>query len=121
MLFRSPQVSQNGVDVAGIRNNAYNNQLGLYNAQVGANNAITGALGQLGSAAIMMKMMSDVRLKENIKRVGAMDNGIPIYTYNYIGNDMPMMGVMAQDVEQVIPEAVSTHESGFKQVHYGML
>jgi hypothetical protein len=49
----TPQVNQAGVDVAGITNNAYNNQLGLYNAQVGSNNSTMGMLGQLGGAAMM--------------------------------------------------------------------
>lgn len=33
----------------------------------------------------------------------------------------PGMGVIAQDVEKVFPELVSTHEDGYKQVEYSGL
>ena len=51
---------------------------------------------------------SDRRLKKNIERVGETDEGLPIYTYEYKTGGPPMMGVMAQDVAKVKPEAVST-------------
>jgi hypothetical protein len=114
---QTPQGNVAGTNTAQIDQNAYQNQMGLYNSQVGSNNNTTNGLFSLGAAALM----SDVRLKENIKRVGFMDNGLPIYTYTYKGSNVPQMGVMAQEVEQVIPQAVSIHASGFKQVHYGML
>ena len=65
-------------------------------------------------------IFSDRRLKENIKRVGQTDGGLPIYTYNYIGNPMVCMGVMADEVEAVKPEAVGEID-GYKAVNYGAL
>ena len=59
-------------------------------------------------------------MKENIEQVGVMDNGLPVYLFTYKGDDKVNMGVMAQDVEQVIPDAV--HEiNGTKYVNYGEL
>jgi hypothetical protein len=49
---------------------------------------------------------------------GTLDNGLPVYTYRYLGNPQIEMGLMAQDVELVNPEAVE-EISGFKAVHYG--
>ena len=44
--------------------------------------------------------------------------GIPIYVYRY-GNTGPFhMGVMADEIEAVIPDAVIDHVSGFKMVNY---
>ena len=59
--------------------------------------------------------MSDVRLKEDIKRVGETDGGLPIYTYRYKweGKELPKrMGVMAQDVLKKKPEAVAAIKLG---------
>lgn len=74
-----------------------------------------------GPANTFASMFSDVRLKENIERVGTHDEtGIGIYKYNYIGNPTPQLGVLAQELEQVKPEAVG-ESSGFKTVNYKMI
>lgn len=99
--------------------NQYQAGLNSTNAQnANFNNTMSGLFG-LGSAGLMA--MSDERLKENIRRVGTTHGGLPVYTYNYKWSPMQHMGVMAQEVEQVIPEAVGTHESGYKMVNYGMV
>lgn len=66
---------------------------------------------------------SDVGLKENIEWVGRDDRtGIPLYEFNYIADpDHRYRGVMAQDVEQTIPEAVAVGKDGYKVVNYGMI
>lgn len=64
-------------------------------------------------------MGSDIRLKENISRIGV-ENGFPIYAFNYIGDDKKYIGVMAQDVEDIMPHAVHTID-GFKAVDYGLI
>jgi hypothetical protein len=64
------------------------------------------------------KLFSDKRLKEDIQRVGTLDNGLPVYTFRYIGEPTVHMGLMAQEVEKLHPDAVSLHESGFKMVDY---
>lgn len=80
-----------------------------------------GILGILGGLSPLLGLFSDRRLKENIRRVGAMDDGTPVYVYSYKGDPVMRMGVMAQDVEKTRPEAVMTHSSGFKMVNYGAL
>lgn len=88
--------------------------MGRYNIQsAGFNNMMSG-LFDLGGAAIMS---SDIRLKENIRRIGTTPGGIPFYSYNYIWDQKPQAGVMAQEVEH-IPGAVIEHESGYKLVDY---
>ena len=54
--------------------------------------------------------MSDKRTKTDIRKVGKLDNGLPVYTYRYKGTVNPQMGVMAQDVEKKNPGAV--HKRG---------
>jgi len=61
---------------------------------------------------------SDRRLKKNIKKVGQLENGLNVYSFNYIWGQ-PAIGVMADEVEKVIPEAVMVDIDGFKAVDYG--
>jgi hypothetical protein len=75
--------------------------------------------GLLGAAGQAKSLFSDRRVKEDIVRVGTLDNGLPVYTFRYIGNPTVHMGLMAQDVEQVKPEAV-TEIHGIKAVNYEM-
>ena len=78
---------------------------------------IGGFLGSMASAAAA----SDIRLKENIIKIGKLSNGLPVYQYNYINDNKPQVGVMAHEVEEVLPEAVLTMSNGYKAVDYGML
>ena len=82
--------------------------------------AIMGLIGDGAKAAATAGMMSDRRLKTDIKKVGKTDSGLPVYTYKYKGDNVVHMGVMAQDVEKVTPEAVE-EIGGFKAVNYGLI
>jgi len=62
---------------------------------------------------------SDIRLKSNVQRVGTHPLGIGLYAYT-IG-DHDEIGVMAQEVLLVKPEAVIIDDNGFYKVHYQML
>jgi len=87
-----------------------------YNADVAGQNALMGGLFSLGGAA----MMSDIRLKHNIERIGELKSGIPVYNYSYLGEDHTRTGVMAQEVLQVIPDAV-IEIGGYYAVDYRKL
>jgi len=62
---------------------------------------------------------SDSRLKEDVVRVGTGPLGIGVYEYDIFGKRE--RGVMAQEVERVIPEAVVTTPSGYKMVRYDLI
>jgi len=118
-----------GADYLGAAQSGYNAQLAASNAKNAASSGFTGGLmqlgGTLGAAALMAP--SDIRLKENIKAVGYLPNGLPVYEYEFkpeykhIGGEGKHIGVMAQEVEKVIPEAVVEHPDGYKMVNYGAL
>jgi hypothetical protein len=76
-------------------------------------------IGQIASIAAPF-MGSDIRIKENIVPEGMKWRGLQVYAYNYIGDSTPRRGVMAQEVEQVRPDAVVTI-GGVKHVNYGAL
>jgi len=64
---------------------------------------------------------SDIRLKENIELIDDALNRVDTisgYTFNYIDNPQRMTGLIAQEVEKVLPEAV--YEDGnHKALYYG--
>jgi hypothetical protein len=78
-------------------------------AQFLANIAMgTGALsGSTTTTTQPAGFFSDERLKKDAVRIGETDEGVPIYSYRYKGDNGPkQIGLMAQDVERVHPEAV---------------
>ena len=64
---------------------------------------------------------SDRRLKTDILREGTLPNGIALYSFRYRWDAQRFVGVMADEVEAVIPAAVSLHRSGYKMVDYSIL
>ena len=94
-------------------------QYGIQSSNVNAQNA--GLYNLAGSALMAGRLgaFSDRRLKSNIEQVGTHPLGIGIYEYDIFGNRE--RGVMADEVLNVMPNAVSVHPSGFMQVDYGML
>lgn len=103
--------------------NAYNNSLvsGMFTLGAGALASPTGTFGSIG------KMFSDIRMKQNIKSIGVLPNGLNIYEYEYkpefkeIAGHGIHIGVMAQEVEKLIPDAVIKANNGYKMVNYSML
>ena len=64
---------------------------------------------------------SDIRLKHDIVLVGRLNDGLGLYRFVYNGGSKPYVGVIAQDVEQVMPQAVERGTDGYLRVHYEML
>jgi len=85
--------------------------LGLYNAMGGGSSGTT----------------SDVRTKQNLRLVGTLPMGINLYHFEYkppfkaeCGEGW-YSGVMAQEVQKIMPEAVVEMDNGFLGVKYDML
>lgn len=92
----------------------------VYGQQMAARNANMAALGQVAGAGMgMFSFTSDMRLKSNIERVGTHPLGVGVYEYDIDGHRE--RGVMAQEVLQVKPEAVTMRDDGFYMVDYGAL
>ena len=75
--------------------------------------------GQLN--ATNFNSLSDARYKTNVtpitgagKKIAAI-NGV---SFNWLESNKPSLGVIAQQVEQVLPELVATGSDGFKSVNY---
>lgn len=80
-------------------------------------NPLLGLAGT-GLLAYGMGAFSDRRLKTNIIKLGKA-KGYNVYSFDYIWGE-PSVGVMADEVEKIRPEAVSEY-NGYKMVNYSML
>ncbi|HBO9747891.1 tail fiber domain-containing protein [Pseudomonas aeruginosa] len=90
----------------------------IASGKIGAANAYGNALQSgIGTGLGLYALLSDRRMKVDIKRVGQTDSGLPIYTYRYKGQPTVHMGVMAQELQAVKPEAV-VERDGILFVNY---
>ncbi len=64
---------------------------------------------------------SDIRLKHDIVMLGHLDNGLGFYRFSYNGSDKAYVGVMAQEVQTVMPDAVVRGRDGYLLVNYDRL
>jgi hypothetical protein len=118
------QATTGGADILGAAQMGYNAQMGDFNAKQAAQQSFNQGLMGLAGAGIMA---SDIRMKENIMAIGTLPNGLPFYQFEYkpefkdIAGHGRFVGVMAQEVEMVRPEAVITTSEGYKMVNYGVL
>ena len=64
---------------------------------------------------------SDIALKHDIVLLGHLSNGLGYYRFSYIGSDKAYVGVMAQEVEKVMPDAVTRGSDGYLRVYYDKL
>lgn len=91
-----------------------------YKAQYGQYNDMWSAVGKAAPAAMDMAfMLSDRRLKADVVPLSMLDNGLTVYSYRFLGGRMRHIGLMADEVEQIMPEAVGDYH-GFKTVNYAL-
>lgn len=109
-----PGLTPTQLDVTGPMNTYMGAQNAARQANASMTNGMYQALGQIGSAFIG----SDRRIKAEISRVGTLDNGLPVYLYRYKDGGPMQIGLMAQDVQQVNPEAVIEVDGGLLAVNY---
>lgn len=75
--------------------------------QTPANNPLNNWIGGISAGAgLAGTLFSDARVKEDIHRVGKLDDGQNVYSYRYKGGDTPQIGLLAQEVLEHAPEAV---------------
>jgi len=111
--------------------NLYNSQVAQYNADGGWFGPIGGAALDIGKSAAAgaaggwaAGRFSDRRLKKDVQEIGKTDSGLPLYLFRYLWdneNESPRVGVMAQDVLEVMPDAVMTRPDGYLMVDYARI
>lgn len=79
-----------------------------------------GYLSDPKNVASMAAMFSDIRLKENVSLLDKVDQ-YNIYRFDYINGAKNQVGVIAQEVKNLCPEAVGVDENGYYFVKYLLL
>jgi hypothetical protein len=97
----------------------YNNQnltQIIYNIKVTGNNTYV-------ANRLVVHNKSDARLKRNIELIDTRDDGLKIYTFNYVWSDVTWIGVMAQDLleQPQFAHAVRMDADGFYSVDYSKI
>lgn len=86
-------------------------------------NAIWGSVTRTAGTIGALAIFSDKRLKENLIPVGKGNNGLTIYIGNYtkesgLDDGKPHLFLIAQEVQEICPDAVIKTESGYLAVDY---
>ncbi|HAC57209.1 MAG TPA: hypothetical protein DCF73_02495 [Rhodobiaceae bacterium] len=108
----TPQTQVGQTPIADSIYASYNGQMNAYNAnlqnQAANNQGLYGLLGAGANAFATLNPFgwSDVRLKNDICRIGTLDNGLGVYRFRYIWGGPETVGLMAQEVQRIIPHAV---------------
>lgn len=98
--------------------NAAANLNSLGQQRMAQNQQAKQGIGQAGGM-LATSFLSDRRLKDHIRLLTTLPNGLGWYAYTIFGQ--PREGVMADEVMQVHPDAVSRHQSGYLMVNYQAL
>jgi len=64
---------------------------------------------------------SDIALKHDVVLLGRLANGLGYYRFSYLGSSKPYVGVIAQEVQRLVPEAVTRGRDGYLRVYYEQL
>jgi len=80
-----------------------------------------GGGGRRGGGGGGGRRRSDMRLKHDIVLLGRLDDGLGYYSFVYNGGHTAYVGVMAQEVQTVVPEAVTRGADGYMRVSYDLL
>lgn len=106
-------LAQIGVPIAGLGSQSTGTTTGTQ--QMSGAQQFSTLAGGIGS--LMKFLPSDMRLKEDIVAVGTLFDGTPVYRYRYKGAPACHIGLLAQDVERSMPDAV-IEINGYKAVDY---
>lgn len=111
----TPQSSIASPDLMGMVQSNYQSKMQGYSGMLSGLGSLAGNIIGFGLGKMPT---SDRRLKTDITPVGKLPNGLTIYLYRYRDGGPFHIGLMAQDVMLVHPEAVFLRPDGFMAVDY---
>ena len=118
------QTTTAGADILGATTAGYNAALGATNADNASTMGLLGAAATLGAGALAKPTPtpSDRRLKQHIVKLFKRPDGLNVYSYNYKSgfglSTIRQIGLMADEVMKLYPEAIGTRPDGFNTVDY---
>lgn len=121
-------LSSQGLQAGSLLGNVGQEQISHSEGQSTENKSETGKKkglgGLLGAGASLISSgpaASDRRLKTNIVKLYERTDGLGVYTYNYINGKGPYKGVMADEVEKIMPDALGPVIDGYATVDYAKI
>jgi hypothetical protein len=116
-------VAETGKKFTSLLDAVENNRITRHSSALGPSVGDDNALGltTLGPCVGDDGQPSDIRLKHEVQWVGTTVFGLPLYHFKYVGRPETYEGVMAHDVMQVMPSAVSLGTDGYYRVNYRAL
>ena len=115
-LLAMQQTGMQGGDLLA-RAGAYSNSSGQSTGTSSSNNGIGSMLGSIASSVAA----SEPILKKDVTPLYTRDDGLTVYSYTYVWDDTPRIGVMADEVERLRPDALGPAVAGYRTVDYGRL
>ena len=94
---------------------------GVYRAGCVARPGVASVRGVARRTTRRVVRRSDMMLKHDISLIGRLDNGLGFYRFSYNGSDKAYVGVIAQEVQGVLPRAVTRGRDGYLRVFYDQL
>ncbi|OOZ37018.1 hypothetical protein BOW52_10445 [Solemya elarraichensis gill symbiont] len=82
-----------------------------------------GVLDTKGDNNVGSPPVSDNRLKRDVEQIATLDNDLKLYSFKYLWDEKPYVGVMAQDLleQSDYRDAVTIGDKGFYAVYYNKL
>lgn len=115
------QTNMANTDVAGIYNQAFQNQMGIYNAEMNQQNAMIGGAAGIIGQGMRFIPWSDRRLKKDIVPLGVHESGLMAYEWTYTFAPGRYRGFIADEVARLYPHAVIRMPNGFDAVDYARI
>lgn len=82
---------------------------------------VVGVRGVARRTARRVVRRSDMMLKHDIFLIGHLENGLGFYRFTYNSGNKTYVGVMAQEVQTIMPTAVLRGSDGYLRVSYDKL
>jgi hypothetical protein len=111
------QASQGMQSASNIGNLLGNQGAALAGGQMARGGVARQSFGDLLNIGKTVAQFSDRRLKKNIKQIGTRPDGLNVYEFDYIWGGKRQVGLMAQEVQTIYPNAVS-ESGGYLMVDY---
>jgi len=91
----------------------------LGSSMLGFSPFAAGAAAPVGAELGLLAMASDIRLKKNVKKIGK-HKGMDVIEFEYLWGGGRQVGLIAQQVRDVIPHAVGV-QNGYLYVNYALV
>lgn len=113
-LFNQANLGQGGAALIGQTGQVSESSSSGSSSGSSNSGGLGGFIGTLGAGIAM----SDRRAKKDIVKIGKLPSGLNVYSFKYVWSDETFEGVMADEVAELLPEALGPVIAGYQTVNY---